>query len=683
VRADGLCSRPSNPIAVALLTREAAPHPMKLPHLPHSIRRATTALALATLATLSTAADLLAQSLSVSPAQSNATLMNPLRGYFRWRGEWTVPQPGPALDHYDRLYWTDLEGSTQGSYNMQKIYDGIATAKAIGGPKAKYAFRIRCMQGPGDSGTHVPLYVRNLMPRGWNTTDGAYIPDWNDSDFINRYNALLTRVAQEFDGHPDIAYIDIGTYGCWGEWHTSGLSYPRSTPNGTADKATTATLQAYVDGYVSAFTQTRLIMMTDNETALVHAMSKVPTGNTPWIGWRRDSLANTHFATGLTTAKRNAIQDRWQKAPVIAETINSARVDPTLVPSQITDWHVSALGNGNIGSWSNWSSAQQAYFVDAEILMGYRFVLSNLTIAQTLTPGAAFTVQSSWKNVGNAPAYEPFTITYQLRSGSTIVWQGASALDLEGFLPTGSTATTINDPFTLPSSLAAGSYTFAVVVPSLDGSRDPIKLAITTPRNSDGSYTLGTVNVAATAYVGTIDNFDDGNVTSPAWTTAAGTGGTVSIVAQAVSSSQPAAPDGSAYHAIIDFGTAATWKYAVLNRGTATFGATWAANGVNALRFNLKGSTANPTTIANNALRLQLREGETGDRWSFDLGTAVQTNHSNWTTITVPLSSFYGESSNPSGAVLNLSAVDQIRFFNNAINASVKLRVDRIQAISQ
>lgn len=655
-------------------------HLLRLP----SLRRLPKALALAALAALTVAADVSAQSLNVSPPQSSATLINPLRGYFRWRGNWVVPQPGPALDHYDRLYWTDLEGSTQGSYTMQKIYDGIATAKSIGGPKAKYAFRIRCMQGPGDSGTHVPLYVRNLMPRGWTTSSGGYIPDWNDSDFITRYNALLARVAQEFDGHPDIAYIDIGTYGCWGEWHTSGLSYPKTTPNGTADKATTATLQAYVDGYVDAFTQTRLVMMTDNETALVYAMSKVPTGNTPWIGWRRDSLANTHFATGLTTAKRAAIQDRWQKAPVITETFSVNGVTPSLIPGQVTDWHVSALGNGNFGSWSSWSSTDQGYFLQAEALMGYRFVLSNVNIAQTLSPGGAFTVQSSWKNVGNAPAYEPFTVTYQLRSGSAVVWQGASSLDLEGFLPTGSTATTISDNFTLPSSLATGSYSFVVFVPSLDGTRDPIKLAITNAQNSDGSYTLGTVNVVSSSgYVATLDNFDDGNVTSPAWTTAAGTGGSVSITAQAVSSSHPAAPDGSSYHAIIDFGTAATWKYAILNRGTSTFGATWAANGVNAIRFYLKGSTANPASIANDTIRVQLREGETGDRWSFNIGTAVQNNSSTWTTITVPLSSFYGESSNPNGAVLNLSAIDQIRFFDNAINASVKIRVDRIQAISQ
>lgn len=645
---------------------------------------------LAVFVALGAASETLAAAINVSPTETPSTteIVNPMRGYFRWRGNWTVPQPAVAVDHYDRFFWTDLEGDallpgeTHGAYTMQPIYDGIATAKSIGGPKAKFALRIRCMPGSSESGTRVPLYVRNLMPKGW-MNGSAYVPDWNDSDFIARYNALIARVAQEFDGSPDIAYLDIGTYGCYGEWHTGGLSYPHSTPNGTADKATTATLQAYVDGYVNAFSQTRLVMMSDNETALVYAMGKVPSGSTPWIGWRRDSLGNTHFDTGMTTAKQTAVANRWQKAPVITETFSSSGVTPSLIPGQVQAWHIAALGNGNFGSWSSLSSTDQNYFLQAGLNMGYRFVLTNLNIPQALQPGGAFTVASSWKNVGVTPLYEPFTVKYQLRSGSNVVWEGDSSLDLEGFLPTGSTPTAVNDAFTLPTSIAPGTYSLVVVVLSLDSSRDALKLAITTAQSSDGSYTLGNVPVAA-AYVNTVDDFEDGNVTAPTpWLSSVGSGAAIAMSAAAVNGSEPAAHAGSLYHAIIDFGSTATWKYAILNRGTAVFGGPWSANGVNAIRFYLKGSVVNPASLANNAIKVQLREGDAGDRWSFDLGTAVQNNNSAWVLITVPLSSFYGESSNAPGATLNLSAIDQIRFFDNSVAAQIKIRVDRIEAVVQ
>jgi len=77
------------------------------------------------------------------------------------------------------------------------------------------------------------------------------------------------------------------------------------------------------------------------------------------------------------------------------------------------------------------------------------------------------------------------------------------------------------------------------------------------------------------------------------------------------------------------------------------------------------------------------REGDSGDRWNYDIGFAVRDNSTGWTTITVPLSSFYGAPSNATGATLTLSAIDQIRFFNNAAPVAVKIRVDRIEAIQQ
>jgi hypothetical protein len=192
--------------------------------------------------------------------------------------------------------------------------------------------------------------------------------------------------------------------------------------------------------------------------------------------------------------------------------------------------------------------------------------------------------------------------------------------------------------------------------------------------------------VLSFGYASSIDDFEDGNVTAPTpWTSAVGSGAAVIITAAAVSGSEPAAHTGSTYHALIDFGSTATWRYAILNRGTANFGAPWSANGVNAIRFYLKGSVVNPTSIANDAIRVQLREGDTGDRWSFNIGSAVQANSSSWTPtqITVPLTSFYGESSNPSGATLNLASIDQIRFFVNGVAAQIKIRVDKIEAISQ
>ncbi len=44
---------------------------------------------------------------------------------------------------------------------------------------------------------------------------------------------------------------------------------------------------------------------------------------------------------------------------------------------------------------------------------------------------------------------------------------------------------------------------------------------------------------------------------------------------------------------------------------------------------------------------------------------------------------FYSETGNASGAAFTLSAIDQIRFWDNSVSGQVKLRVDKIEVIRE
>ncbi|MBC7366350.1 MAG: DUF4832 domain-containing protein [Undibacterium sp.] len=665
------------------------------------------------------AGDVAAATINVSPTVtplSAAEIGNPMRGYIRWGGKETVPQTEPARDAYTRLSWTDLEGDTAGSYSFTaltgKIQEGIAAAKAAGGPKAKYSFGIRVMKGTSDvSVPLVPAYVRSAMIKGFThniyNSDGTlkgtnYIPDWNDPYFISRFNALLAQVASIYDGHPDIGFFEMIVYGTYGEWNKPGVytvvqpsGLPQSSAGGT--EATSPTLHSYVDIHVANFHRTQLLMMTDNEDALVYAMglspTTWPTGVAPWIGWSRKSLGDPqgHFTTGMTPAKLAAITDRWKKAPVFGEFFGGGRTDGTVALQETRNFHVSVIGNGNLdkagssheAGWSTYPAAQQADFIQAGKEAGYRFSLTNFTIPETLYTGGTLTAQAQWQNAGLNPLFEPFTVQYQLRSGGTVVQQWNSTLDLEDWTKIGATPTLHADTFALAGTVAPGTYSLSVVVSSLDGTRDPIKLAIGTARNTDSSYTLGNVVVNASPTLG-IENFDDGDVTNPAWTTSTGSGGGVLFwVSQ---TTWPAAPDASAKYVKIEFNSTATYQYAVLNRGTGVFGTAWANAGANAICFWFKGSASNVVS-ANNRVRVQLRESENGERWSYDLGNAA--SNGSWQQITVPFSALYrlaGDGMQTPGGTANifdLSLIDQIRFFDNSNPTALAIYVDRIEVLRQ
>jgi hypothetical protein len=116
-----------------------------------------------------------------------------------------------------------------------------------------------------------------------------------------------------------------------------------------------------------------------------------------------------------------------------------------------------------------------------------------------ITTGTPFSLSLNWKNVGISPTYDNWDVVYELKnSGGTTVWTGTSALKLRLFLPQAN-ATVQTDNLTVPTSVAAGTYSLILYAKDPTGYRQPLTLAIT-GRRSDGGYVLrSSVNVTTGA----------------------------------------------------------------------------------------------------------------------------------------------------------------------------------------
>jgi beta-galactosidase GanA len=136
-------------------------------------------------------------------------------------------------DSYRRVTWRELE-PTQGNYDFSRIDEGIATARANGGV---FGFRVQAAcTGCAAGGVAVPDYLKDLMPKGFwfrlnNTTN--YAPDWNDPDYLSRLDALLHALGERYGNDPRVGFVDISSYGDYGEWHVHQWPYPSAT--GDAD----------------------------------------------------------------------------------------------------------------------------------------------------------------------------------------------------------------------------------------------------------------------------------------------------------------------------------------------------------------------------------------------------------------------------------------------------------------
>ena len=452
-----------------------------------------------------------AQTTTFSPnsiALSATEILNPGRGFFRWNSEEVAPYP--SIDRYQRYKWSDIETS-KGVYDFTVLESEAQKAENDVDGRGKFSFGVRCMVG-GDDKSY-PTYLDGLMTAWYSEAKLCWVPDWNDPDFLERVDSLMANLGRKFNKDPRIGFIEIRTYGNWGEWHMSGFeTAPPIRPASILD-ITTTTAQRMIDAHTKAFPNKQIIMMSDHNIGFTYALSK--TGLDYPIGWRRDSwcydptFSQIKSRSSWTTGGGST---RWKTAPVILEGYRGERMNSKSGYQEVIDYHGSAIGNGNfIAAWNLTTQGFKDTMLLCAKTSGYRFVIRSVLHPTTIYPGQSVSFTTKWSNVGVATLYENRQVIFRISNIATgaVIWQGISSLNLRGFLPTIVVATqvdtpqTVNDTFLIPGGLTQGTYNLDVIVSDPTAYYTPLNLAIT-GRKTDGAYSLGTIIIG----IGTSTNDD-------------------------------------------------------------------------------------------------------------------------------------------------------------------------------
>ncbi len=405
---------------------------------------------------------------TVTP-MSAPEIANTGRGQYEWSGIAADPPGWPQRDVYyrDEIHWNANLEPSPGVYNDAIMEQGMAHAKAMGG---RFGFRVMSMN---DSADYTPAEVAKQP--------GTNLPDWNSPSFLTAWSNLMRHLGAKYDNDPRLAFVDMGGYGNYGEWHTYGIG---------GASITAANAQTVINAVVSAFPHKHILMMTANPAFLQQAMN-----TSPRIGVRIDCLGATNFYGSTVDSVPDAV-NRWRTAPFVAEwcgASNGAPSEYALADEQVAKYHFSMLSDGNYPTrYGNMSGADKASFEHANKESGYRNNLVSVTVPGQVRMGTPFSLASTWNNAGVAPAYDQWSVHYQLRTGSgAVVWTGTSSLAMTSLLPGQKSVT---DSFTLPSSIAAGSYQLTVKVDDPSGSTVSMALA-QGGAHDGGSYSLGGVAV--------------------------------------------------------------------------------------------------------------------------------------------------------------------------------------------
>lgn len=439
---------------------------------------------------------------TVHPAAVEGVLINPgigVASFHNGYGERLGPDQYPDTGiEYQRFYWRDLEPQ-EGKYNFALVDDAFAVA-ARHQPAMNVGLRFMALDDPA-SGSKVPDWLINKGIKGNWTPDGkTFVPDLDDPQFIKYATRLLAAFGKRYDGNPNLAYLDIGMVGAWGEWHNS--NFPSVTP---LDKRyTTEQLNRYVDMHFSAFPHTPKIMLISGGKTLAYAAQR-------GAGWRADCWGDWHNFTPDWSHMRDDYPQRlqaaqqawpgfnnaWQQAPVSLE-----------ICGYMAEWQsVQHYTREQVQASFDWALAQHASTLNLksrpvpaeyrDILdkalekIGYRFRIVELSHPASQHAGQNITLTSVWRNDGVAPIYLRYWLAWRLvdSQGHTAL-TGKTLDDIRQWLPGQHRS---EYALATPGSLPAGQYHLDVALVDTQG-QARINLA-SEGKQPDGWYRLSSITM--------------------------------------------------------------------------------------------------------------------------------------------------------------------------------------------
>lgn len=482
--------------------------------------------------------------ISSSPPDHGKALINPGMGWVvRHRGaELTrygsrlapgdiVPDFPGLQGGYFRVPWSLLEPE-EGEFNWT-LLDTSARRWLDAG--REIAFRFTCSASNYTYGT--PQWVREAGASGYEfegdavpdasdigsgldpewfesmgvTGEGStcWEPDFGDPIFLDKLDNFLEAAGRRYDDTDEVAFVDIGSFGLWGEGHTLMSSEQRYDPE---------TIIKHIDLHCKHFPNTDLLLNDDIpkqrealhdhdyvaeergeiwEEILTHAQDR-------GLGFRDDSiLVRTGDKAYLS---ESMAQEFWPSNPVVLEHEHYGMAKDRgnwgtgeKLLEAVKAYHASYA---TVHWWPREFYAENTDLVDRiNRHLGYRIQLAQAQWPEWITLSERLEVDLTWKNAGVAPCYtggHP-AITLKTQPGTNFgvfVDNDFTVADLDVEADGQAPTSTHTISSRLPPYLQPGTYAIYVSIGFPTGTP---KLALPHP-NADGArrYRIGQLTIRDT-----------------------------------------------------------------------------------------------------------------------------------------------------------------------------------------
>ncbi|NUO82352.1 DUF4832 domain-containing protein [candidate division KSB1 bacterium] len=419
----------------------------------------------------------------VHPTAIDAPLRNPFKGFAPWIGAFNMHHLS-TLQHAT-FTWRQLE-PREAEYDWARLERYWDQLWAMG---IRVGFRITVALPGAPNHVDIPQWLVNLgVPLLDYEIAGASgkSPDFDDPIFLEKHLNFIKALGARYDQDRRVAWIDIGSYGFWGEWHL----YLNPQLEATQD-----TKQALLEAYFTAFPTKRKVIAFDDDFATQYVTARGE-------GVRNDCLgteeSNDWYLESLNRIDSTLNNRAWQLGIITGEFCGSdaGALAGTTTRFQLnyafvkkTHWSFIGPAGGNL------PAQNPQHRADLDLLhktLGYRYVIRTVRHPAWVKAGDALQLTLEWENVGVAPFYYPWPLRIYLTDTAGVTLARATLrTDIRDLLPG---VTMIAENIPIPFSFPPGVYDVRLGIEDRDRGVPGVQLAIS-GKDDSTRYTLSHVEV--------------------------------------------------------------------------------------------------------------------------------------------------------------------------------------------
>lgn len=431
------------------------------------------------------------------PIEYHGTMNNPLKG-------WAPDSLGGPYKQPHRLVrtqmlWSEIE-PVRGQYDWEtferrnkfEYWDSLGVS---------YIIRFR-MDVPSKRITNhmeIPQWLYEMIDGDGTLYDNTHIgtgfsPNYENPILIAEHERLIQAIGERYNNDPRVAFVQLGSIGHWGEWHT----WPEGSGVFPVENVANQYMKHYVDHLDQKLLGIRrpLAYARENNFGFFNDRIGYAPTTEDWLFWIHHGMDYNDWYNKQVYPGA-AVPDFWQTAYSAGEFGSGNALlwltDETVVETlrQVRLSHTSWIGPcspaglGDIPEMTNLDALLKT--------IGYRYVIESVTHEKQAVRGQTLDIELVWHNKGVAPMYFAWPLKLGLVDlAGNLSLEVTADVDIRTWLPgRSSVASTLE----LPPDLPVGTYTLVASIHDPVTDNPGLDLAIL-GRRSDGRYNLSQVEIS-------------------------------------------------------------------------------------------------------------------------------------------------------------------------------------------